>query len=68
MTPEQLVSAEIMSTFAPRGRLYGKIWRRWMAKDTGGRRFRYLRATAKRGWLDAPYNPCRITDIPEAVN
>ena len=65
MTPELEFSITLLTAPSkPHGN--AKWWREIRMADTGGRRFRYLRYTAKHGWLDRPYNPWRMT-MPEWV-
>mgnify|MGYP001557776805 CR=1 FL=1 len=46
-------------------RLYGgKLWASMRRKDTGGRRYRYLRHTAKHGWK-GEHVPWAVTRMPE---
>jgi len=63
MTPEQIRSAELLK----HTRLYGtKTWQQYMTKNTGGRRFRYLRYTAKHGWWSGDTSLWRL-EITEWV-
>lgn len=63
MTPEQNHSAELL-----RSRPYGgKALATRMAKDTGGRRFRYLHFTARHGWHRSEHTPWRVHLLPDSL-